>query len=198
MGSRLFVGNIPYSISELDIKTAFAGDGSRNVKDAKIIVDRETGRSRGFAFVEMATEADAKAAIAAMNGASLGGRTIVVNEAHERGFGGGGGGGGGAPRPPRPGGFGGGGGGYGGGGGGFAGGGGGFAGGGGGFGGGGGGFGGGGGGGGGPGRGEVDRSVKADGGPSRKRNQKRKTEGEGDKARGGGGKKRKYDDFDYD
>ena len=67
MGKRLFVGNLPFNTMEDDLVAAFEKDG-RKVESAHIMVDRDTGRSRGFAFVEMATEADAQAAIQAMNG----------------------------------------------------------------------------------------------------------------------------------
>ena len=117
MGTRLYVGNIPYSTTAEDLRTIFGGQNNRQVTDVKIITDRETGQSRGFAFVEMADPNDAQAVINELNGSQMGGRAIVVNEARERTGGGGGGGGrsfgGGAGRP-----FGGGGGGYGGGGGG--------------------------------------------------------------------------------
>jgi RNA recognition motif-containing protein len=102
VGKRLFVGNLSFNTMEDDLIAAFEQDG-RKVESAHIMVDRDTGRSRGFAFVEMASEADAQAAIQAMNGVELGGRPLKVNEAQER--------------QPRPGGGGGGRGGYGGGGG---------------------------------------------------------------------------------
>ena len=146
MGNKLYVGNLSYNIRDEDLQQAFAQYGT--VSSAKVMMDRDTGRSKGFGFVEMGSDPEAQAAINGMNGQALDGRAIVVNEARPReerpgGFGGGGGGsrggfGGG-------GGTGGGGGGYGGGG---SGGGGGRSGGGGGYGGGGGGYGGGGGGGG--------------------------------------------------
>jgi RNA recognition motif-containing protein len=155
MSRKLFVGNLPYSVTSERLSEAFSQFGT--VTSSKVIVDRETGRSRGFAFLEMETDDQGAAAMQAMNGALLDGRSIAVREAVERqpgggggGFGGGGGrdGGGFRPRGPRPpyGGGGGGGGGYGGGRGGRGGGGGGYGGGGGGYGGGGGGYGGGGGG----------------------------------------------------
>ena len=143
MGNKLYVGNLSYNIRDDDLNQAFAQYG--NVSSAKVMMDRDTGRSKGFGFVEMGSDAEAQAAINGMNGQALDGRAIVVNEARPReerpgGFGGGGRSGGG-------GGFGGGGGGgYGGGGGGRSGGGGGYGGGGGGRSGGGGGYGGGGGG----------------------------------------------------
>ena len=100
MGTRLYVGNLSFQTTEDSLRAAFEGDG-RQVTDVKIMLDRDTGRSRGFAFVEMATEQDAQGAIAAMNGADVDGRPLRVNEAQPRqeggrgGFGGGGGGGGG-------------------------------------------------------------------------------------------------------
>jgi hypothetical protein len=159
MGNKLYVGNLAYSIRDEDLQQAFAQFGT--VSSAKVMMDRDTGRSKGFGFVEMGTDAEAQSAINGMNGQALDGRAIVVNEARPReerpgGFGGGGGRpgggggfGGGGGRTGGGGGFGGGGGGYGGGGGGRSGGGGGYGGGGGGrSGGGGGGYGSGGGGGG--------------------------------------------------
>ena len=95
MGNRLYVGNLAFSTTEEAIKDAFAEFGE--VVEAKLMIERETGRSRGFAFVEMATSESAKAAIEQMNGAVLDGRSLRVNEAEERpdrGRGGGGGGGG--------------------------------------------------------------------------------------------------------
>ncbi len=126
MGTRLYVGNIPYGTTDTDLRTLF-GQNGRAVTEVKIVTDRETGQSRGFAFVEMANKDDALAVINELNGTSMGGRSIVVNEARERTPGGapgggprgpGGGGGYGGPRPggpggpgggyggPRPGGFG--------------------------------------------------------------------------------------------
>jgi RNA recognition motif-containing protein len=126
VGNRLYVGNLPYSTTDDSLREAFAPHG--DVVSASVVLDRESGRSRGFGFVEMATAETAEKATQAMNGALLDGRPITVNEAREparRGGGGFGGGGGGGPR--RFGGGGGGGGfGGGGGGGGFGGGGGGF------------------------------------------------------------------------
>src|SRR3954465_9576076 len=125
MGNKLYVGNLSYNIRDEDLQQAFAQYGS--VSSAKVMMDRDTGRSKGFGFVEMGSDAEAPAAINAMNGQALDGRAIVVNEARPReerpgGFGGGGGGrggygggGGGGGRSPYGGG---GGGGYGGGGGG--------------------------------------------------------------------------------
>ena len=159
MGNKLYVGNLAYSVRDEDLQQAFAQFGS--VTSAKVMMDRDTGRSKGFGFVEMGSDAEAQAGINGMNGQALDGRALVVNEARPReerpgGFGGGGGrsggggfGGGGGGRSGGGGGFGGGtgggGGGYGGGGSGRSGGGGGYGGGGGGRSGGGGGYGGGGG-----------------------------------------------------
>lgn len=98
MGTRLYVGNLSFQTTEDSLRAAFGGDG-RQVTEVKIMLDRDTGRSRGFAFVEMATDQDAQSAIQAMNGAELDGRPLKVNEAQPRqdggrgGFGGGGGGG---------------------------------------------------------------------------------------------------------
>jgi cold-inducible RNA-binding protein len=92
MGTKLYVGNLSYNTTEDELRDAFSDDG-RQVAEVAIITDRETGRPRGFAFVTMATEADAQAAIEALDGRSLGGRTIKVNESQDKGRGGGGGGG---------------------------------------------------------------------------------------------------------
>ena len=123
MGNKLYVGNLPYSVRDSDLEQAFGQFGS--VKSAKVMMERDTGRSKGFGFVEMGSDAEAQAAIQGMNGQPLGGRGIVVNEARPMeprpprsggGFGGGGGGGyGGGGRSGGGGGYGGGGGGYGGG-----------------------------------------------------------------------------------
>jgi RNA recognition motif-containing protein len=94
MGTRLYVGNLPYTADEAMIRSFFE-QGGRQVTQVKIVTDRDTGRPRGFAFVEMADDNMAKAAINDLNGQNLGGRTIVVNEAREPQRGGGGGGGGG-------------------------------------------------------------------------------------------------------
>jgi RNA recognition motif-containing protein len=116
VGNKLYVGNLAYSVRDDSLQQAFAQFGT--VTSAKVMMDRETGRSKGFGFVEMGSDAEAQAAVNGMNGQALEGRAIVVNEARPReerpgGFGGGGGG-----RSGGGGGYGGGGGGYGGGGGG--------------------------------------------------------------------------------
>jgi len=103
MGKRLYVGNLSYSVTEADLREVFAEGG--NVAEVKVVLDRDTGRPRGFAFVEMETDADAAKAMEVLNGRDVQGRAINVSEARERTGGGGGGGGG------RGGGFGGGGGG---------------------------------------------------------------------------------------
>ena len=105
MGNKLYVGNLPYSVRDSDLEQSFGQFGA--VTSAKVMMERDTGRSKGFGFVEMGSDAEALAAIEGMNGAPLGGRSLVVNEARPM-----------EPRPPRTGGGGGGGGGYGGGGGG--------------------------------------------------------------------------------
>jgi len=114
MGNRLYVGNLAFQTTETEIQDAFSQVGT--VTEVKLVLDRETGRSRGFAFVSMGSDAEAQKAIAEMNGRNLDGRDLRVNEAEDRQRGGGGGGGGGGGRGF--GGGGGGGGGYGGGGGG--------------------------------------------------------------------------------
>jgi cold-inducible RNA-binding protein len=112
LGKKLYVGNLPFSSTEDDIRSAFEQHGT--VASVNVIMDRETGRPRGFAFVEMEDQNGAEAAIRALDGRDFGGRTIKVSEAQDRRGGGGGGGGGGGYGGGR----GGGGGGYGGGGGG--------------------------------------------------------------------------------
>ena len=92
MGKRLYIGNLDYATTEDDLRAAF-GEGGRNVTDVHIVSDRETGRPRGFAFVEMATDEEARAAIESLDGSDLMGRNIQVNEARERTTGGGRGGG---------------------------------------------------------------------------------------------------------
>jgi len=113
MGKKLYVGNLAYSVGDSDLQRLFEAHGT--VASAQVIMDRDTGRSKGFGFVEMGSDAEAQAAITAMNGVEMEGRALTVNEARpkpEGGRGGGGGYGGGGGRS------GGGGGGYGGGGGG--------------------------------------------------------------------------------
>ncbi|WP_439608381.1 RNA recognition motif domain-containing protein [Hydrogenophaga sp.] len=112
MGNKLYVGNLPYTVRDEDLQQAFSAYGS--VNSAKVMMERDTGRSKGFGFVEMGSDAEAQAAVEGMNGQSLGGRSLVVNEARPMearpprtggggfgggrsgggGFGGGGGGGG--------------------------------------------------------------------------------------------------------
>jgi RNA recognition motif-containing protein len=90
MEKRLYVGNLSYSVTEVDLRDAFSAEGYE-VSEVKLVMDRETGRPRGFAFVEMATEEGAQKAIANLNNRELQGRAITVNEARERSGGGGGG-----------------------------------------------------------------------------------------------------------
>ena len=97
MGNKLYVGNLPYTVRDEDLQQAFGEFGA--ITSAKVMMERDTGRSKGFGFVEMGSDAEAQAAIAGMNGQSLGGRSITVNEARPM-----------EARPPRTGGFGGGGG----------------------------------------------------------------------------------------
>jgi hypothetical protein len=98
MGNKLYVGNLPYSVRDEDLQQAFSQFGT--VTSAKVMMERDTGRSKGFGFVEMGNDAEAQAAINGMNGQPLSGRSLVVNEARPM-----------EPRPPRSGGYGGGGGG---------------------------------------------------------------------------------------
>ena len=93
MGTRLYVGNLPYSVSSSELEQMFSPHGT--VQSAEVVADRDTGRSKGFGFVEMGSEAEAQAAIAALNGQDNGGRALTVNEARPREDRGGGGGGGG-------------------------------------------------------------------------------------------------------
>ena len=93
MGKKLYVGNLPFSASEDEIRELFERHGA--VDKVSVITDRETGRPRGFAFVEMGDGANADAAIQALDGRDFGGRSLRVNEAQDRRGGGGGGGGGG-------------------------------------------------------------------------------------------------------
>ncbi len=95
MGNKLYVGNLPYSVRDGDLEQAFSAYGQ--VSSAKVMMERDTGRSKGFGFVEMGSDAEAQAAISGMNGQSMGGRNLVVNEARPM-----------EARPPRSGGFGGG------------------------------------------------------------------------------------------
>jgi RNA recognition motif-containing protein len=83
MGKRLYVGNLSFDASEAALTAAFEKDG-RRVSSVSIVTDRDTGRPRGFAFVEMASEADAQGAIKALDGAEIGGRAVRVSEAEER------------------------------------------------------------------------------------------------------------------
>jgi len=102
MGNKLYVGNLPYSVRDEDLQQSFGQFGA--VTSAKVMMERDTGRSKGFGFVEMGNDAEAQAAIAGMNGQPLGGRSVVVNEARPMearpprsgggGYGGGAGGGG--------------------------------------------------------------------------------------------------------
>ena len=94
MGTRLYIGNMSWETTEDSLMAALT-EGGRNVKDLHIVLDRDTGRPRGFAFAEFATDAEAQAAIDALDGTDLDGRTLKVNEARERQSRGGGGGGGG-------------------------------------------------------------------------------------------------------
>ena len=94
MGRKLYVGNLPYTASETDLSEKFAASGT--VESCKLIIDRDTGRSKGFGFIEMATDSEAQAAIDSLNGTDYDGRPMRVNEAkpQEKRSGGGGGGGG--------------------------------------------------------------------------------------------------------
>jgi len=83
MGKRLYVGNIPYQTTEAQLRALFE-EGGGQVQEVKIVIDRETGRPRGFAFVEMSTDEQAEAAVGALNGKSFGGRPLTVSEARER------------------------------------------------------------------------------------------------------------------
>ena len=94
MGNKLYVGNLPYTVRDEDLQQSFSEFGS--VNSAKVMMERDTGRSKGFGFVEMGNDAEAQAAINGMNGQSLGGRSITVNEARPM-----------EARPPRTGGYGG-------------------------------------------------------------------------------------------
>ena len=94
MGNKIYVGNLPYSVCDEDLQQSFGQFGS--VTSAKVMMERDTGRSKSFGFVEMGSDADAQAAIKGMNGQPLGGRSVVVNEARPM-----------EARPPRTGGYGG-------------------------------------------------------------------------------------------
>jgi cold-inducible RNA-binding protein len=93
MGTKIYVGNLPYTCDEEQLRTLFAED-NRSVAEVAIITDRMTGQPRGFAFVQMSSDDDAKRAIDALHGFVFGGRTLTVNEARAREGGGEGGGGG--------------------------------------------------------------------------------------------------------
>jgi RNA recognition motif-containing protein len=93
MGKKLYVGNLAYGLGDADLQRLFEAHGS--VVSAQVIMDRDTGRSKGFGFVEMGSDAEAQAAITAMNGAEVEGRPLTVNEARPKPEGGRGGGGGG-------------------------------------------------------------------------------------------------------
>lgn len=92
MGSKLYVGNLSFNTTEAELKNLFSGAGT--VTEASLMIDRETGNSRGFAFVTMGSDAEANEAISQFSGKSVGGRNLTVNEARPREEGGGGGGGG--------------------------------------------------------------------------------------------------------
>src|SRR5262249_12007093 len=91
MGRKLYVGNLGYGVTDSDLAKMFEAHGT--VESAQVIMDRDTGRSKGFGFVEMKTEQEAQAAITALNGQDAGGRALTVNEARPRTEGGRGGGG---------------------------------------------------------------------------------------------------------
>src|SRR5262249_59684183 len=93
MGRKLYVGNLSYGVGNRELEQMFAAHGS--VRSAQVITDRTTGQSKGFGFVEMGSDQEAQAAISALNGKEVEGRTITVNEARPKEGGGGGGGGGG-------------------------------------------------------------------------------------------------------
>ena len=95
MGNKLYVGNLPYTFRDQDLQDSFSEFGT--VNSAKVMMERDTGRSKGFGFVEMGSDAEAQAAIQGLHGQNRGGRDLVVNEARPM-----------VPRPPRSGGFGGG------------------------------------------------------------------------------------------
>ncbi len=92
MGKKLYVGNLAYGVTDSDLQQMFAAHGT--VQSAQVIMDRDTGRSKGFGFVEMGSDQEVQAAIAALNGHQVDGRPLTVNEARPKTEGGGGGGGG--------------------------------------------------------------------------------------------------------
>ena len=92
MGKKLYVGNLAYSVGDQELEQLFAPHGT--VQSAQVILDRDTGRSKGFGFVEMGSDQEAQTAIAAMNGKEIEGRSLTVNEARPKTDRGGGGGGG--------------------------------------------------------------------------------------------------------
>ena len=96
MGKKLYVGNLTYGVTDSDLQQMFGQFG--NVRSAQVIMDRDTGRSKGFGFVEMENDQEAQAAIAALNGKESDGRSLTVNEARPKTEGGGGRGGGGGGR----------------------------------------------------------------------------------------------------
>ncbi len=96
MGKKLYVGNLSYSLTDRDLEQLFAAHGT--VQSAQVIMDRDTGRSKGFGFVEMGSDQEAQTAITAMNGKEVEGRALTVNEARPKTEGGRGGGGGGGGR----------------------------------------------------------------------------------------------------
>jgi RNA recognition motif-containing protein len=89
MGRKLYVGNLPSNVTDGDLQTMFGAHGT--VQSAQVIMDRDTGRSKGFGFVEMGSDQEAQAAIAALNGKGMDGRSLTVNEARPKTEGGGGG-----------------------------------------------------------------------------------------------------------
>src|SRR5215467_11749436 len=99
MGKKLYVGNLAYGVTSSDLETMFAAHGT--VQSAQVIMDRDTGRSKGFGFVEMSSDQEAQAAIAALNGKQTDGRSLTVNEARPKEDGGGGRHGGYGGRPER-------------------------------------------------------------------------------------------------
>jgi cold-inducible RNA-binding protein len=90
MGKKLYVGNLPYGVTDSSLEQLFSAHGT--VQSAQVIVDRDTGRSKGFGFVEMGSDSEAQAAIDALNGSPFEGRNLTVNEARPKPEGGGGGG----------------------------------------------------------------------------------------------------------